>query len=249
MASSIRSSRSSHWSGWAIATACLVASAPLVASAREPAQRGRDVDLEVARAKAKQAQTAYDLGRFEEALEAYAAAYESKPMPAFLFNIAQCHKELGRYERAIFFYRRYLDRTTSSRDAETVQRLIESCEAKQALARQQQPPPSPPSSPSLAPTERGEVAEGPPPKVSDAPRVVPPPSPTLTEATARDLAQSPGSPATSAPPSVASGPTPLHRRWWFWTAIGAAVVGGTATAIALSQPHLASTTLGTINAR
>jgi hypothetical protein len=36
------------------------------------------------------------------------------------------------------------------------------------------------------------------------------------------------------PPAPHGEEKPLSRRWWFWTAIGAAVVGGTVTAIALS---------------
>lgn len=42
--------------------------------------------------------------------------------------------------------------------------------------------------------------------------------------------------AVAAPPaseaSARPGPTPIYKKWWFWTAIGAVVVGGTVGAIA-----------------
>jgi len=40
------------------------------------------------------------------ALVDYQAAYDAEPLPAFLFNIGQCHKNLAHYEKAIFFFGR-----------------------------------------------------------------------------------------------------------------------------------------------
>src|SRR5712675_1116118 len=62
----------------------------------------------LAREKFKQAEIDFNLGKFSEALSGYQAAYEAKPLTAFLFNIAQCYRNLGNYERARFFYKRYL---------------------------------------------------------------------------------------------------------------------------------------------
>src|SRR4051812_8543137 len=64
-----------------------------------------------ARAKAlfKEGETSYNLGQFDAALAKYTEAYKLKPLPGFLFNIAQCHKQLGQYERAAFFYGRFID--------------------------------------------------------------------------------------------------------------------------------------------
>ena len=50
----------------------------------------------------------YRLRRFDEAIAEYRKAYELKADPVFLFNIAECYRELGRDERALFFYRRFL---------------------------------------------------------------------------------------------------------------------------------------------
>jgi len=131
MASSIHLlSNSGRWgvSRVALLAACLASSLLLSAKAADPVE-------EKARAEFKRGSTAYDLGRFEEARQAYEAAYELKPLPGFLFNIGQCYRQLGNYERAVFFYKRYLNLTPSAKDAATVNKLIQDCEAK--LAEQQ----------------------------------------------------------------------------------------------------------------
>ena len=58
----------------------------------------------------KQGQIAFDLGRFEEALERYEQAYRMVAAPGLLFNIGQCHRNLGNYKKAIFNFRLYLSK-------------------------------------------------------------------------------------------------------------------------------------------
>lgn len=55
-----------------------------------------------------EAQKAYQLGRFEEAIPKYERVFELTSHPSLLFNLAQCHRQLGNFERAAFFYDRYL---------------------------------------------------------------------------------------------------------------------------------------------
>ena len=45
----------------------------------------------------ERAQASFSQGRFDEARADYQAAYEAEPLPAFLFNIGQCHRNLGEY--------------------------------------------------------------------------------------------------------------------------------------------------------
>src|SRR5687767_11122360 len=61
-----------------------------------------------AKARAEKGNTHYKLGRFDDALAEYSAAYEIYPAPGLLFNIGQCHKNLKHYERAVFFFEGYL---------------------------------------------------------------------------------------------------------------------------------------------
>jgi tetratricopeptide (TPR) repeat protein len=77
----------------------------------------------------------YNLGEFAPALERYKLAYRVKPLPAFQFNIAQCHRKLGQYPDAIAMYQAYLVGVPSAQNKATVESLI--AETKKLLADQQ----------------------------------------------------------------------------------------------------------------
>lgn len=49
----------------------------------------------------------YDLGKFRRAVALFTRAYEELPDGAFLFNIAQAHRQLGDCKSALFFYKRF----------------------------------------------------------------------------------------------------------------------------------------------
>ena len=61
-----------------------------------------DPALEEAKHRFGQAKTEYDLAHFDDALADFEAAYKAKPLPAFLFNIGQCHFQLKHFDRAVF---------------------------------------------------------------------------------------------------------------------------------------------------
>jgi tetratricopeptide (TPR) repeat protein len=65
-------------------------------------------DLGAAKAHYNKASRLYDVGEYRQALEEFKAAHLAKPDPAFLFNIAQCHRQLGDLEQAIVMYKRFL---------------------------------------------------------------------------------------------------------------------------------------------
>jgi hypothetical protein len=67
-------------------------------------------DQKKAQAKAyyEQGLSAYNLGRFNEAIEAFTKAYEVSQAPGLLFNIAQSHRLNKDYEKASYFYATYL---------------------------------------------------------------------------------------------------------------------------------------------
>ncbi len=107
----------------------------------------------VTRAKVlfQQAEVHFSVGEFARALDLYKDAYKTKPLPGFLFNIGQCHRNLGRCDQALFFYRQYLLRASDPPNRAEVERLIEICEraAKPAtrpatvpVARVVRPPPA-----------------------------------------------------------------------------------------------------------
>lgn len=73
----------------------------------------------------------FALGKFEEALEQYQKAYDAKPIPDLLFNIGQCHRNLGDYEAAIFSFKKYLRLEPDASNKDEVLELIDELEEKQ----------------------------------------------------------------------------------------------------------------------
>jgi hypothetical protein len=59
--------------------------------------------------------TAYNLGRFDEAVEHFTKAYETWPQPEFLYNIAQSYRLARNCKQALHFYKRF----RSLKDADT----------------------------------------------------------------------------------------------------------------------------------
>jgi tetratricopeptide (TPR) repeat protein len=188
---------------------------------------GRDAKAQ-ARAEVAKANLHYKLGRFEEALAAYTRAYELFEAPALLFNIAQCYKNLRNHERAIFFFQGYLREETDPKRRALAEDLLAKSRAELQRQRSELPPP-------VAPTVEAPKPE--PPKKLDlaAPAVAAAPVPMVA---AHGDAE----------------PTPITRKWWFWTAIGVGVLalaGGTVAYYASGQTTTVPPTgsVGTLDRR
>ncbi len=173
-----------------------------VAEAQEEAQAAST--REEARAHFNQAQTHYNLGRFERALEEYARAYELYPAPALLFNMGQCHRQLGNHERAVFFFRGYLRETEDEAGRAEVEELVVESEAALEAERQAE---RAREEARLEAERRREAAE------PSAPEPEPSSTPPL------ELGVS----GLTSEPSDADD-TPLEAEWWFWTLLGGAVL-------------------------
>lgn len=191
-----------------------------------------------AKAKAlfKEGEKEYNGGNFQAALEKYQQAYDLSPLPGFLFNEAQCYRQLGNFERASFMYGRFIDVSkpkapnvdlANKLKAEMDQRLAEKKAADEAEAKR------------LADAKAAEDA-----KAKDAPVAVnltPPPPVDLT------------------PPPAPPEEKPVYKSGVFWTlvVVGAVAVAGGITAgvlVAKNQqpqqpPPLSMTTLPNIDAR
>lgn len=106
---------------------------------------------------------AYTLGHFPEAIEEFERAYELRSEPIFLYNIAQSHRQNDNPQRAIFFYRRYLEAAPNAKNRPEIEKRIKDIEA--LLAAQQTSTPatiSPatqpaPAAPQPAPTVAAPV--------------------------------------------------------------------------------------------
>ncbi|MDX2012253.1 MAG: hypothetical protein SFW67_18805 [Myxococcaceae bacterium] len=162
-----------------------------------------------------EAQKAYDVGEFERALTLYSDAYKLKALPGFLFNIAQCHRQLGNYERAAFFYGRFIDNSnTTAPNVELARELLSDVSRRQSEKE---------AAEKKAADEKAEAER----RAADAP-VAPPLTPT-------ELSTLPPPP----PPVVE--PEPVTKKAWFWVVIGVGVAavatGVTVGAVAASQPR------------
>lgn len=122
----------------------------------------------------------YNLGHFQEAIPEFEKAYDLDPQPILLFNIAQSHRQNGNKERALFFYRRYLEQEpNAAKRADVEQRMKELAQALQQENEQKQKPPTevtppppntaPPTTPPPPPTTPPVVTGGPPPPESAVP--------------------------------------------------------------------------------
>lgn len=125
-------------------------------------------DRELAKQHFLEGEREYRLGRFERAIEAYSRAYERVPEPELLFNIAQCHRNLGRFERAVFFYRGYLREMKDATNRARVEKLIAELEAKiktqpaaedDPLAAKRTPPP-PQQTAAIIPSAEPAIEDG-----------------------------------------------------------------------------------------
>ncbi len=82
-----------------------------------------------------QATQHYDLGEFKEALIEFKEAYRNYEEPTFLFNIAQCLRQVGSKTDAVLFYRTYLRKVAHPPNRSDVEALIARLESEVAADR------------------------------------------------------------------------------------------------------------------
>jgi tetratricopeptide (TPR) repeat protein len=252
MSSSIRS-RSERWRLSALLLA-LWALVPRPAAGAELTDEAKAQ----ARVKFSEGNAAYEQGDFLEALTAFEAAYQLAPLPGFIFNVAQCHRQLEDFTQAASAYRRYLALSEKEpANAAMVRELIAEMDAK---ARQQAASRAGPGKP----VATAKAA------AKDRPEAVPARSAELRDgvkkegSAVKEAAQKPLDIRTSRslaverkalpPAAVPSAPVqevrePLTRKWWVWAGAGvvALVAGGVIYAVTAPEPR--PTTLGTIPGR
>src|SRR5689334_18091434 len=96
------------------------------------AASAEEAGMKRAQAHFKKGEKLFALGRFEDALAEYQKAFEEYPLPEFLFNIGQCHRNLGDYDEAIFSFRKYLRLKPDAENREATEELIAELEAEKA---------------------------------------------------------------------------------------------------------------------
>jgi tetratricopeptide (TPR) repeat protein len=159
----------------------------------------------------------YDLADFKGALEAFKKAYLNYEDPSFLFNIAQCYRQLNNKPEALRFYRTYLRKTSDPPNTEEVRRLIATLEA--AIAQEKAAPP----------------------------KVTPPPATAVTVTPSENRTAATKTTRPLVLETVPSAPRrPAYKKWWLWTGVGI-VAAGAAVGVGLGlglKPGVPSTQLG-----
>jgi len=198
-----------------VGVACLVGERPAIgAPGPAPATPASESQLAEAKQHYAAATKFYDLAEYEGALREFKEAYRAVEDPAFLFNIAQCHRKLGHSQDAITFYRTYLRRAPHAANRAEVEKRIAELERA----------PAPPEPAPRETTPAGDERVAPP--VLDLPIPAdgkqPPADQTLV------AAPSQGAPA-------AAEARPFYKRAWFWILTGAVVAGAATTLILIGS--------------
>ena len=72
----------------------------------------------------QRATRAYDLQKYQEAIDEYQKAYEISGDPPMLYNIAQAYRLADQPAEAVRYYRRFLQRMPNARNRDDVERKI-----------------------------------------------------------------------------------------------------------------------------
>jgi tetratricopeptide (TPR) repeat protein len=114
------------------------AATPATAEAAPPEPSAQDA--EAAKALFKKATAHFQRERFADALAGFSEAYAKDPRPGFLFNIAQCHRQLGDHTNAVKFFERYLQEAPNAPNRAAAADMLED-EKLMAGATEPAPPP------------------------------------------------------------------------------------------------------------
>jgi tetratricopeptide (TPR) repeat protein len=187
----------------------------------------------------------FNLGKFREAIGEFERSYILFKAPEILFMIGQCHNQLGDYRRAIHFYKTYLAEKPDAKNKDDVEAMIADLEAKVGGRARPAPKPAPPPPLPPKPVAKPAPPPPPPPKPEVKATPLPPPAPGGRTVDAEDpkdtkraapapvvVARATPEPAPAVTPEATAltarpqtdEPRPLYKKWWFWTAIGVAVV-------------------------
>jgi tetratricopeptide (TPR) repeat protein len=193
---------------------------------RRKRRRRRKEDPATAAAKKhyQQGESAFALGQYNQALEEYTAGYQQKPLPAFLFNIAQCHWNIGdaakavsnwdkaieSYDRAMFFYRKYLTEAKDDLRKESIEEIVGKLETTKAETEEMKRQ-------ALETDRIGKLA--------------------LTEEARRRQEEAAAKKAQAAALleqtrlAKMKEEEPVYKKWWFWTIVGVVVASGSGAAV------------------
>ncbi len=174
---------------------CVVSVAPQLAHGQATPEQKKN-----AKQHYEKGTTHYNLGRFDEAIDEFTKAFELYPEPVFLYNIAQSYRMKENWERAKFFYKRYLSLSPDAKNRADVETRIAEMDAELAKAK---PGPVTPTNPTPTnPTPTGPTTPTNP--TPTGPTTTPTPTGPAAPPTGTDTAQT-GTTDTGVTSSVVPG--------------------------------------------
>ena len=189
---------------------------------------------ELAKGQAAKARQAYAAGQYEDALALFFTANRLDPRPALLFNLAQCHRQLGELVESASLYERYLAQDVKGNAAQRklARELLAEVNGELAL---------------LAKRRQEEAAER---AAVETPPVAPRAGRLDELRAASSLTPPPATPELFSPPQVHTTPPSksVFTTWWFWTGVALVTASaGTVAYVAVGQQP--KPTLGTADLR
>lgn len=204
------------WLAWLLALLSFASAAPVAAQKKKPEAKVQSSagspassSDEVARGLFQAGKAAYEAGNYADALDFFEQAHQRSGRPELLFNIGQAADRLRQDDKAIEALRAYVTQLPDAQNRGEVEARIRALEAAQTERKNAE---------AVAPVTQPPTAAA----------AVPTPEETAQQAAStenNDVTSTEGEPAAS---------KPITKQWWFWTGIGAVVVGGTAVALAVA---------------
>jgi Tetratricopeptide repeat len=151
----------------------------------------------------------FNLEEWDAAIEEWKAGYRAKPVPQFLYNIAQAYRLNKHYDDALSFYQRYLRADPKAQNRVEVEGHISKLTA--LIAQEKRAATAPPTLPLAVKSRSGEGTGTPqevggPPSPAPQVAVVPSPQPTTTN----------NNVVVQKQPEK----KPITKEKWFWPVIG-----------------------------
>jgi len=181
--------------------------AALVATALVPAPARAADKVE---AKERKARIECAAGNYIEGVRLLAELWVATKDANFLYNQARCYEQNGQNDRAATRFREYLRKATGlpAEEVDAVNRRIDEPQGHATERTAPAPKVIVPFSPTASP-----------------PVQAPPPTPSVDRSAE----------LVSSPQPAPVNDSPVYARWWFWTGVGAVVVGGVVTAVLLGR--------------
>jgi len=189
----------------------------------------------VAREAYKEGTRYFEVGDFQNALEAFKKAYVAYEEPAFLFNMAQCYRLLKNNQEALRAYKLYLRKVPQAPNREEIERLIQQLEIaiEQERITSTMPPveTAAPGGKKIARTTRTEPGRtGTTTEPGGGTTTTTEPEPAGGTTTTTTTTEQGGTTTTTTTTTTVAkqdkkdeAPKPIYKKWWFWVAIGGGV--------------------------